>query len=81
MTLGILVLGGIMMKAQEYWKQFELTGDIRDYLNYTACTSEGIREWRPNTMADRLGEMRERKKEHDRLYQSDRDRFSNHTDW
>lgn len=28
------------MKNNEYWKRFEQTGAISDYLNYTACTSE-----------------------------------------
>lgn len=28
------------MKNNEYWKRFEQTGAITDYLNYTACTSE-----------------------------------------
>ena len=29
-----------MKKWESYWKRFEKTGDIRDYLNYTACTKE-----------------------------------------
>ena len=29
-----------MKKWESYWKRFEKTGDIRDYLNYTACTRE-----------------------------------------
>lgn len=28
------------MKNNDYWKRFEQTGAISDYLNYTACTSE-----------------------------------------
>ncbi len=28
------------MKNNDYWKRFEQTGAILDYLNYTACTSE-----------------------------------------
>lgn len=28
------------MRNQEYWKRFEKTGYISDYLNYTACTAE-----------------------------------------
>jgi hypothetical protein len=28
------------MKNQEFWERFEKTGNILDYLNYTACTSE-----------------------------------------
>lgn len=28
------------MKNNDYWKRFEQTGAIADYLNYTACTSE-----------------------------------------
>lgn len=28
------------MKDNDYWKRFEQTGAISDYLNYTACTSE-----------------------------------------
>ncbi|MBQ9119093.1 MAG: hypothetical protein IJY09_03425 [Lachnospiraceae bacterium] len=29
-----------MKTWESYWKRFEKTGDIRDYLNYTACTRE-----------------------------------------
>lgn len=29
-----------MLKREGYWKRFEKTGDVRDYLNYTACTRE-----------------------------------------
>ncbi len=29
-----------MKKRESCWKRFEQTGDIRDYLNYTACTRE-----------------------------------------
>lgn len=29
-----------MMRWEKCWKRFEKTGDIRDYLNYTACTRE-----------------------------------------
>lgn len=29
-----------MKKWESYWKRFEKTGDVRDYLNYTACTRE-----------------------------------------
>lgn len=32
--------GAHFMKNDEYWKQFEKTGDVLDYLNYTACTCE-----------------------------------------
>lgn len=28
------------MEFDFYWEQFEKTGNISDYLNYTACTSE-----------------------------------------
>lgn len=28
------------MKCNESWKKFEKTGDVRAYLNYTACTRE-----------------------------------------
>ncbi len=29
-----------MKKRESCWKRFERTGDIRDYLSYTACTRE-----------------------------------------
>ena len=29
-----------MMKNEEFWKKFEQTGGVREYLDYTACTSE-----------------------------------------
>ena len=29
-----------MVKNEESWKRFEQTGAIKEYLNYTACTSE-----------------------------------------
>ena len=32
------------MKNNEYWKRFEQTGAITDYLNYTACTSESANQ-------------------------------------
>ena len=28
------------MSDQDYWEQFVRTGNISDYLNYTACTRE-----------------------------------------
>lgn len=28
------------MNYDFYWEQFEKTGNISDYLNYTACTNE-----------------------------------------
>ncbi len=28
------------MRNPEYWKRFEKTGNISDYLNYIACTDE-----------------------------------------
>jgi len=28
------------MKNLEHWNRFEKTGNISDYLNYTACTAE-----------------------------------------
>lgn len=33
-----------MLKREGYWKRFEKTGDVRDYLNYTACTAETFSE-------------------------------------
>lgn len=33
-----------MLKREGYWKRFEKTGDVRDYLNYTACTRETFPE-------------------------------------
>ncbi len=30
------------MKNYEYWEKFAKTGDILDYLNYTACTAEDL---------------------------------------
>ncbi|MDF2543247.1 MAG: hypothetical protein K0S47_2965 [Herbinix sp.] len=32
------------MKNDDYWNLFAKTGDIYDYLNYIACTSEEISE-------------------------------------
>lgn len=29
-----------MVKREESWIRFEQTGDVREYLNYTACTRE-----------------------------------------
>lgn len=31
---------GNKMNNQDYWKRFVKTGNIYDYLNYTACTRE-----------------------------------------
>ena len=70
-----------MVKAQEYWKLFEQTGDIRDYLNYTACTSE--REHVLKHLEESCVEVqkRERETEHDRFYQCDRDSVIHNTNW
>ena len=32
-----------MMKQDSYWKRFLHTGDVTDYLNYTACAREACR--------------------------------------
>ena len=31
-----------MEKWEGYWKRFEKTGGVMDYLNYTACTKESF---------------------------------------
>lgn len=57
-----------MMKSLEFWKIFEKTGEIRDYLNYTACTSEGEQMEQPiknNYIAAFEGE---RETQDDRFY-------------
>lgn len=49
------------MKNNDYWKRFEQTGAISDYLNYTACTSESANqniELEMNTGSDREGGVR-----------------------
>lgn len=33
------------MDNSNLWKQFEVTGDITDYLKYTACTEEDRRAY------------------------------------
>ena len=33
-----------MKKRDGYWKRFEKTGGVLDYLNYTACTRETFPE-------------------------------------
>lgn len=70
-----------MVKAQEYWKQFEQTGDIRDYLNYTACTSERDQVLQEAKNQEEVTQKREKETEHDRFYQCNRDCFSDHADW
>lgn len=32
-----------MKKQDSYWKRFVHTGDVTDYLNYTACAKEGCK--------------------------------------
>lgn len=32
------------MKKDNYWSEFEKSGNISDYLNYVACTSEQMNE-------------------------------------
>lgn len=44
-----------MVKNEEFWKVFEQTGDIKDYLNYTACTREREPETKKETRDDRYG--------------------------
>ena len=68
-----------MVKAQEYWKLFEQTGDIRDYLNYTACTSEHEEVLQGLENLKDVAQTVERETEHDRLYQCDWDSTSNLT--
>ncbi|BCN32312.1 hypothetical protein [Anaeromicropila herbilytica] len=36
-----------------YWQQFEKTGNISDYLNYTACTSEDEFVYQSNNPKDK----------------------------
>ena len=33
-----------MERQEGYWRRFEKTGDVMDYLNYTACTRESFPE-------------------------------------
>ena len=44
-----------MMKKEESWKMFEKTGGVREYLNYTACTSEGKLERKKEIKNDSNG--------------------------
>ena len=32
------------MRNNDYWEKFTKTGDILDYLNYTACTAEELNQ-------------------------------------
>ncbi|MFU0827170.1 MAG: DUF4240 domain-containing protein [Lachnoclostridium sp.] len=32
------------MRNEKYWERFEKTGNIMDYLNYTACTAEELHQ-------------------------------------
>lgn len=32
------------MKKENYWSEFEKSGNISDYLNYVACTSEQMND-------------------------------------
>lgn len=32
------------MRNKDYWERFEKTGNILDYLNYTACTAEELNQ-------------------------------------
>lgn len=32
------------MRNERYWERFEKTGNIMDYLNYTACTAEELNQ-------------------------------------
>jgi len=36
--------GGSSMRNKNYWERFEKTGNILDYLNYTACTAEELNQ-------------------------------------
>ena len=44
-----------MVKNEEFWKRFEQTGDVKDYLNYTACTSERELDTKKEIRDDRHG--------------------------
>lgn len=57
-----------MMEALEYWNIFEQTGDIRDYLNYTACTSEGEHVLEQTKSQCAVTRECERESEHDKFY-------------
>ena len=57
-----------MMEALEYWNIFEQKGDIRDYLNYTACTSEGEHVLEQTTSQCAVTRECERESEHDKFY-------------
>jgi hypothetical protein len=46
------ILGGLIMEFDFYWEQFEKTGNISDYLNYTACTSEDEFIYTPKDQKD-----------------------------
>ena len=45
-----------MKKRENYWKRVEQTGDVMDYLNYTACAREsyGIPEEEEEAGYERL---------------------------
>lgn len=44
-----------MMKKEESWNRFEKTGSIREYLKYTACTTEDELAAKKETKNDRNG--------------------------
>lgn len=60
------------MNHLEYWKRFEETGSISDYLNYTACTLEDA-TWYRNDIKEggSIGD--------NNTY--DRDGFISHANW
>lgn len=70
-----------MVKAQEYWKLFEQTGDIQDYLNYTACTSEVEQVLHHCEESGVAVQSWERETENDGFYQCDRDSVIHNTNW
>lgn len=70
-----------MMESKEFWKKFEKTGDIRDYLNFTACTSESEQVEQQTESQYDTSLVQEKETKDDRFYDCDWDSFSNHTDW
>jgi hypothetical protein len=61
------------MNQIDYWKKFEQTGSVNDYLIYTACTSEEATCYGRN-------EVREGGSNCDNNTY-DRDGFINHANW
>ncbi|HHT97545.1 MAG TPA: hypothetical protein GXZ90_06595 [Clostridiales bacterium] len=63
------------MKNRGTWKQFERTGDILDYLNYTACTCETSTNTEQGYNANKVGDYNVD------VDSSDRNGFISHANW